>query len=162
MMFKSKIVEILSNVEAFHGLKEEEIKLFVKKGQRITFEDREVLIKEGQEVDAFNVLIKGELKVYLPQDISGKEEHRVSEVALNVLQTGDCIGEYSVIDKMPASASVRATQAGEMFKIPEEDFNQILSGNEHLARVIYYNMLRILIRRLRKKDKEYDLIMVIN
>ncbi len=34
-------------------------------------------------------------------------------------------------------------------------------ANDRLAKTVYYNILRVLIRRLRKREKEYDFILVV-
>ena len=80
---------------------------------------------------------------------------------LNILKEGDCFGEYAIIGHTPASASITATESGEVIKIQRDDFNRILMTNDRIARTVYHNMLRILIRRLRKREKEYDMILVV-
>jgi CRP/FNR family transcriptional regulator/CRP/FNR family cyclic AMP-dependent transcriptional regulator len=160
-MFNNEIVRILLESEVFRGLTGDDLKIVSKHCQKVTLKEKDTLIQEGHPAGAFYIVVKGQLKVVLPQEIEGRREHRVSDVKLNVLKEGDCFGEYSIIDKMPASASVIATQAGELIKIAESDFNNILMTNDRVAKAVYYNILRMLIRRLRKREKEYDLILVV-
>ena len=61
---------------------------------------------------------------------------------------------------MPALASVIGVQPGKVLKIKEDEFDRIM-GNDHIGKTVYQNLLRILIRRLRKKDKEFDLVLVV-
>lgn len=159
-MFKEEITRILSESEVFRGLTDDDLKIVSKRCQKVTFQQKDLLIQEGHRASAFYIVIKGQLKVVLPQQIEGRREHRVSDVKLNVLKEGDSFGEYSIIGNMPASASVIATQAGELIKMAESDFNEILMANDRLAKTVYYNILRALIRRLRKREKEYDFILV--
>jgi CRP-like cAMP-binding protein len=160
-MFEKEITRILSESGVFRGLTDNDLEIVSKHCQKVTFQEKDLLIQEGHRASAFYIVIKGQLKVVLPQEIEGRREHRVSDVKLNVLKEGDCFGEYSIIDKVPASASVIATQPGELVKIPESDFNQIVMANDRIAKTVYYNILRMLIRRLRKREKEYDLILVV-
>jgi CRP-like cAMP-binding protein len=84
----------------------------------------------------------------------------MTKVQLNTLNEGDCFGEYSLIDQQPTSASVIATQPGELLKITKPAFEAILETNDHMAKIIYFNILRILIRRLRKLNTDYNLFLL--
>ena len=159
-MFESKIADILSNVKVFDGLTIAELKIFSKYCQRISFEKGETLIEIGQRPSALFILIKGQLRVLLPERLEGRKEHRASEVKLNTLNEGDCFGEYSLIEKTTASASVIGVQSGEVLKIPENEFHQIMA-NDPIGKKIYCNLLHILIKRLRKKEEELDLVLVV-
>lgn len=159
-MFKSKTTDILSHVSVFDGLIKADLKTISKYCHRIGFKRGETLIEIGQTSSAFYVLIKGQLKVVLPERLEGSKEHRVSEVKLNTLNEGDCFGEYSLLEKAPASASVIGVQAGEVLKIPESGFHQIIA-NDRIGKTVYCNLLHVLINRLRKKEEELDLVLVV-
>ena len=79
----------------------------------------------------------------------------MSKVQLNTLCAGDCFGEYSLIDQNPISASVVATEAGELIQITKPAFDAVLQANDRIAKTVYFNILRILVGRLRKLDAEY-------
>ena len=160
-MFKHKYVDILSAVEAFNGLTRDDLKILAKKCKKVTFKKDDILMEEGQVGTAFYILTQGQLKVFLPKEIKGRSEHRISDVELNDLKAGDCFGDYSLITNMPASASIIARQSGEMIKIPENDFQDILSLNDRIAKTIYHNLLCALIKRLRKRESEYDTVLIV-
>ena len=107
-------------------------------------------------VSAFYILMKGQLKVFLSQEGEVPENLRRRDVALNILNEGDCFGEYSLIDKRPASASIISIGPGAISRISGEDLTNILQNDDHMARTIYLSMLKILIKRLRNKDREYE------
>ena len=158
-MFKSKMTELLSNVEVFKGLTRDDLKMISKNCKKVVFEEGEVLIQMGERPAALYILIKGRLKVVLPQQLQGRKEHRVSEVKLNVLKQGDCFGEYSLIENRAASASVIGDLPGEVLKVGEAGFKAVME-NDRIGRTVYRNLLHILIRRLRKKEEELDLVLV--
>ena len=160
-MSRGEILKSLSRSEVFNGLEDDELELLCDCSQKAAFKESDTLVREGEVVPSFCVIIKGQLRVFLPQHIEGRREERVSPVKLNILGEGDCFGEYSIIGEMPASASIVATQPGELIRIPRGDLNRVLMENDHIASVVYHNMLRILIGRLRKREKEYDLILVV-
>lgn len=158
-MFKSRIIEILSKTKVFQGMTKDELKIVSKHCEKVGFAKGDVLIKTDQEPPGFFILFEGELKVRLPKQVSGRREQRVSAVNLNVLREGDCFGEYSLIEKTRTSASVVAVAPGEALKIPKPGFDRILA-DDRMARIIYQNILGILIKRLRKKESELDLILL--
>src|SRR6266566_3836615 len=56
-----------------------------------------VIVREGEEADAFYVLASGSARVL-------KESSQGEEVALNVLQRGDAFGEAGLLDQMTRTA----------------------------------------------------------
>ena len=160
-MLEERIVNILAGVAVFQGLTRDDLKSLANKSRKLTFQERDILIQEGKEESALYILIKGKLKVFLPQEMKGKKEQRVTEVSLNFLKKGDCFGEYSLIDHKPVSASVIAAESGELIQIQGTDFHEIVDKDDRIARIVYENILRILVKRLRKKDQELDLMLVI-
>jgi len=158
-MFKNKMVDALSRVEVFEGLAQDDLKIISKYCKRINFEEGDTLVEIGLRPSAFYLLLRGQLRVFLPKQIKGKKEYRVSEINLNILNKGDCFGEYSLIEKMPASASVAGVKSGEVLKITDDGFDRIMA-DDRVAKTVYYNLLHILIKRLRKKEQELDMVLV--
>jgi CRP-like cAMP-binding protein len=158
-MFKNKMIEILSKMKVFEGMAKEELKIISKHCEKVQFEQGDILIGINQEPPGFFILLKGELRVLLPERMEGRKERRASAINLNVLNEGDCFGEYSLIEKTRTSASVVAKKSGEVLKIPKAGFDQILA-DDGMAKIIYHNILHILIKRLRKKENELDLILL--
>ena len=160
-MLGKRIVDVLAGIAVFQGLTRNDLKLFTNKSRKLSFHERDILTQEGKAESALYILIKGKLKVFLPQEITGDKKHRATQVSLNFLQEGDCFGEYSLIDHQPVSASIIVVEPGELIQIQGTDFHEILDKDDRIARTVYENMLRILIERLRGKDQELDLIMLI-
>lgn len=158
-MFKTKVIDTLSNIEVFDGLTRDDLKIVAKDCQRVRFTEGEILIEVGKPSAGFYILTKGQVKVILPEQTKDGKEHRISEVVLNTLKKGDCFGEYSLIEKGPGSASVIGFQPGEALKLERDSFENLMS-NDRIGRVLYENLLRILIRRLRNKEKELDLVLI--
>ncbi len=158
-MFKSKFVEILSKAEVFEGLTRDDLKTIAKQCQKIGFEKGDILIGIDREPPGFFIVISGKVRVVLPERMTGRRERRASEISLNVLTEGDCFGEYSLIEKTRTSAAVVGKESGEVLQIPKEDFDKIMK-DDRMAKTIYRNMLHILIKRLRRKENELDLVLL--
>jgi signal-transduction protein with cAMP-binding, CBS, and nucleotidyltransferase domain len=121
-------------------------------GAAIELEAGEIIIEEGQQVTDLFVVIRGELEVYLP-----KTESRVTRIRVARRVPGDCIGEYSFVDKNPASASVAAKVPSEVFRISQVEFERKLDGDPALGRIVYRNLLHLLVARLREEIQVLDL-----
>ena len=156
-------IQALAQAEIFHGLTPEEVKRFAQSAQRVTCAKATAVIEKGQVGTALYIILRGEfavdlpLGVYIPQQVGGTVERRMTKVQLNMLQAGDCFGEYSLLDDQPTSASVVASEAGELLKIPRAAFEAVLHSHDRVAKTVYGNMLRILIERLRKQNAEWSL-----
>jgi len=116
-----------------------------------------LIIEEGCCPESVFILISGEVKVYLPDHSVHKE--RFSDVFLTVLKSGDCFGEYALIDGHPASASVMTMDACELFVVPDASFSELLEKECEIGRTVYKNLLRILTRRLRNSNLEMDFLL---
>ncbi len=158
-MFRSKIADMLSQVEVFADLTKDELKVIAKECHHISFTEGETLIEMGKPPTGFFVLTRGQVKVVLPEQVEGARDRRASKIVLNVLKEGDCFGEYSLIENSRGSASVIASQPGAGLKLEKEAF-EALMNNDRIGKTVYRNLLRILIRRLRKKEAELDLVLI--
>jgi CRP-like cAMP-binding protein len=81
-------------------------------------------------------------------------------VAEGALGPGRCLGEYSLIDEHSTSAAARSMTGAKLFFLSREEFRSIAEGDARVGKVIYLNLLRFLITRLRAKDEELDLFMM--
>lgn len=133
-MSEDETVHALAKAKIFQGLTHEEVKIFYRSSQTVAFEKTATVIEKGQVGSALYIILKGQfevdlpLGVYIPQPVGGSVERRTSKVQLNTLRAGDCFGEYSLIDENPTSASVVATESGELIKITKPAFDAVLQS----------------------------------
>jgi CRP-like cAMP-binding protein len=117
------------------------------------------VLQEGRKGNGLYVVLEGSVEVFLPErSVSGLK--RPSRVRLNVLGSGRCLGEYSLIDDQPSSASAQTVAAARLCFLPTDDFRGIVNTNDRVGKVIYANLLRFLVSRLRSKDRELDLVLL--
>ncbi len=160
-MLENKTLQILSNIEIFKGLTNDDLKKIYPYFQKVRFSETDTLIKEGHISSTLYIIIDGQVEVSLPEQNKEKKYKRPSKVKLAILNKGSFFGEYSFVDSGLASASVVATQAGELIKITNLELNNVLKNNDRIAKTIYLNMLQILIKRLRNINKEYDEVYIL-
>ena len=144
-------LEGLLRSKLFHDLALEDVRRIGERGSTRTLEAGQALIEEGQTNTQLYVVVRGELKIYLPPS-----QARFTQVNLGKLGPGDCIGEYSFIDKRPASASVSAQQQTEVFQIAQAEFERILQSDPGVGKAVYKNLLHLLIARLRRENQFLD------
>jgi CRP/FNR family transcriptional regulator, cyclic AMP receptor protein len=120
----------------------------------------QVILAEGELGDGLYIILEGEVEVFLPEQGAGGVKRR-GIVQLNVLGSGRCFGEYGIVDDNPSSASVRAVAPSKLCALARTDFRRIMEANDRIAKVVYANLLRFLIRRLRVKDQELDFVLLL-
>jgi len=76
------------------------------------------LFKAGDSSDGMYVLRRGQIQIFL--DKGG------SDIVLATVAAGGMIGEMSLFDKKPRSASARALEETEVTQISNDDFNKII------------------------------------
>ena len=103
------------------------------------------MVEQGRKSNALFILLNGRARV-LTSDCRGRE------VILAVLESGDYVGEMSLIDNEPHSATVRAEIQTDMLVLARADFARCLPETARLA----YGIMRGLVRRLRNADRQIE------
>ena len=150
------LMHSLKKSKIFKGLNDEDLKMVSTLGSIEKFDTNSILINEGQTGTALYLITRGHVQVFLAKEPEYTEKKRLTKIMLGRLTQGDCFGEYSVIDNSPASASVVTLEECDLFKIPKINFERIINSDNRLAKIIYKNMLQVLIKRARDYDKELD------
>jgi len=129
----------LGGIELFRQVPLESIKGLIDACTVLELQPEDVLIKAGQANHATYFVLDGRLRVHL----DGPEKKPVA-----MLGPGESIGEMSVLDQQPASASVIADTPCRLL-VMDEDILWSLVQSSHEAAC---NLLFILTRRLRNTD----------
>ena len=105
----------------------------------------EIIVEHGRKSNALFILLTGRARV-LTADSRGRE------VILAVLQPGDYVGEMSLIDNEPHSATVRCELQCDVLILGRAEFARCLPENSSLS----YAILRGLVSRLRAADRQIE------
>ena len=157
IMPEKYLITTVHDSKLIKGLSYDEIGIILSCGKRTAFKENDIIIKEGQTGHSLFIVIKGKVEVFLPKEKENASMDRATRIRLDKLSKGDFIGEYSFIDKGPASASVVALEPCELVEIKRQDFEKILDTNDRLAKHIYKNMLKVIIKRARESDRMLDI-----
>ena len=109
------------------------------------FKRAEVVVEQGKKSDALYIILTGRARV-MSTDSRGRE------VILATLQPGDYIGEMSLIDDEPHSATVRTEIQTDVLVLDREAFSRCLPENASMS----YNIMRGLVQRLRHADRKIE------
>jgi bacteriocin-type transport-associated protein len=121
-------------------LSDDDIEWMIATGQTQRLAVGTTLIHEGQPVNALYIVLDGSVTV-LAQAVGGKEIAR--------LGVGEMVGEMSLIDARPPSATVRTLEKAIAFVIPRQDLVKKLAEDQGFAARFYKAIAIFLSDRLR-------------
>ena len=131
-------VKLLRSVDFLEELDESDIKRLADALTPRTFKEEDVLVKKGEEGDAFYILQEGEMKV---SDISVGNSN-FDDI---ILKPGDYFGERALVTDEPRAANVTALTEGVAFSIDRLTFEKVLGKSSRL--IIKFQDRRLLVRR---------------
>jgi CRP/FNR family transcriptional regulator, cyclic AMP receptor protein len=109
------------------------------------FKRGELVVEQGKKSNALFIILTGRTRVFT-SDARGRE------VILASMQPGDYIGEMSLIDNEPHSASVRAEVQTDVLMLGRLEFARCLPENTSMA----YAVMKGLVQRLRSADRKIE------
>lgn len=143
----------LADVQLLRGIDDERLRHVQDAGEIVTVAEGERIIEEGAVPQNLVVLITGKLEVFVPDPANPSRGNRLATI-----NPGDSCGEYGFIDRRPASASVKAVEKSEVFVIANEDFDALMRADHELERMVYRNLLKTLVNRLRASNVVIDVL----
>ena len=109
------------------------------------FKRGELLVEQGKKCDALYIILAGRARVVVT-------DRTAREVILATLQPGDYIGEMSLIDQAPHSASVEAEIQTDALVLGGHDFARCLLENHSTVSAV----MKGLVGRLRSADRKIE------
>ncbi len=137
------ISDFLLNTPLFDSLKTNEIKNIAKHLSFIELSKDEILFKEGENGNCVCFVVEGTLDV-IKQSLTGES------VIITALHRGRSIGEMSIIDDFPRSATVKARTQVKLVILTREGFDLLLEENPQVGIKILKKISRLLSLNLRK------------
>lgn len=138
-------LDLIRRVPLFSLLTNEQAQSIADSVVKRRFRRGEIVVEHGRKTNALFILLNGRARV-LTSDSRGRE------VILAVLHPGDYVGEMSLIDNEPHSATVRAEVQTDMLVLGRAEFARCLPENSSLS----YAIMRGLVSRLRQADRQIE------
>lgn len=139
-------IKDLRAIGIFQAFTNEEL----EKIQRLIFEKEyragATLFLEGMPGEVLYLVKSGQVEIY--------KRRQDGEFAMAVLSPGDILGEMSLIDDAPRSASARVIRDSRLLVITKKNFQEIMQAHPQAANKILIVLLRIVNRRLRETNEK--------
>ena len=134
-------IDFLSEVSLFSRMKSEDLKRIADQTRRQHFDKEEVIINEGTHGSKLFIIISG--RVDAIKNLGGKNER-----VLGSFGPRSYFGEMALIDNLPRSASVVATEDTSTLTL-EWDLRKEIENSPAIA----VELLKMLSQRIRASDK---------
>ena len=138
-------LELLRRVPLFSMLTASQAEAVSTAVVKARFKRGESIVEQGKKSNALSIILTGRARV-MTTDSRGRE------VILATMQPGDYIGEMSLIDNEPHSATVRAEIQIDVLVLGRLEFAKCLSENSSMA----YAVMKGLVQRLRHADSKIE------
>ncbi|MGF1509329.1 MAG: cyclic nucleotide-binding domain-containing protein [Myxococcota bacterium] len=126
-------VLFLKSVALFSQIPGQELARIAQVAEEMELPAGAELMREGELGDSLYLLLRGEVEV-----------RRANQVVTH-LGPKECVGELSILDSEPRSATVRALEPVRVLKLEREAFYELM--NDHLE--ITRGVIKVLTHRLR-------------
>ncbi|HYO95497.1 MAG TPA: cyclic nucleotide-binding domain-containing protein [Polyangiaceae bacterium] len=145
----------LARVDLFSGLKPVALELLARVSSEETHAPGTKIFQQGDAGDKLYLILEG--RVRISRDSAG-----MGEEALAVLGPGQVFGEMALLDDSPRSADARAHERCRLLVIPKDAFDDLLFMHKDLAYEVLWNVVRLLVGRLRETSDKLMFLTVSN
>jgi CRP-like cAMP-binding protein len=113
--------ELLRRVPIFSGLKRDQLAFVATRVDEVDVPAGKVLVTQGDPNHALHIIVDGEAEVSVDQ----KQRRN--------LGAGDFFGEISMLDRRPATATVRASRPLRLLVLSHAQFRDAIKGDPELT-----------------------------
>ena len=135
--------ELLKKVDLFSNLDDNYVKDIADYCVKRSFKEGEIILKQGEHGIALFIIATGKVKII-------KELAHGEKIEVSVQGPGEFIGEMSVLDNAPRSASVIALENTDCLVLTAWDFKSRLKAHPEIA----LELLPIIVRRFRETNEK--------
>jgi CRP-like cAMP-binding protein len=128
------------------ALKEEDRNLLASYGEFVGVHPDHDMIRQGEHQNLVYFVISGRLEV--------RKQGLQDDIILGVIGNNESIGEISIFDPAPASASVRALEFSQVWKIDRDSLLGFIQDSPVAGNIILLGVSEILSRRLREASAQ--------
>lgn len=138
-------LELIRRVPLFSTLTQAQAESVAEAVVKRRYKRGEVIVEQGKKSNFLAIVLTGRARV-ITQDNRGRE------VILATMNPGDYVGEMSLIDNQPHSATVRAEVQTDVLILGRVEFARCLPENTSMA----YAVMKGLVQRLRHADRKIE------
>lgn len=139
------MMEALGNVNIFRNLTKKELKQVFALVYHRVYKKGDHIFKQGHPGNGMYIILMGTIQI-VQEKI---ERENKKEEILVTLHSGDFLGEISLLDEAPRSASALCTEQTEVLGFFRGDLMDLMNRKPELGSKIILNIARVLGERLR-------------
>ena len=144
-------LDLISRVPLFSMLTASQTESLAGAVDKRRFKRGEFIVEQGKKGESLFIILAGRARVVVT-------DRRDREVILATLHPGDYVGEMSLIDHEPASATVEAEIQTDALVLGGDDFNRCLQENIATVSAV----MKGLVHRLRSADRKIESLALMN
>jgi diguanylate cyclase (GGDEF)-like protein len=137
-------------IPIFAGLTRTQAHYVLMAGALREFQAEEVLFRKGEPSDFMYAVLSGEMDVVDPVMVDGQPDESGTARFITRLKAGDLLGEMGFIRSVPRSATVIATEPGELLQLNWRMLKRLQWLFPPTAHKFYYNLITVLSDRLER------------
>jgi CRP-like cAMP-binding protein len=142
-------IQILQNTELFQGLKEDDLRQINAICRSRSLKRGELFITQGSPGDSLGIIKMGLMAI----EVTRPPKKTPQEIVH--LGEGQILGEMSLVDHGPRSATARVLQTPtEILVIQHDDFHQLCEQNYRIGYIVLKNLAADLSFKLRQRSLE--------
>lgn len=138
-------LELIRRVPLFSTLTQAQAESVAEAVVKRRYKRGDAIVEQGKKSNFLAIVLTGRARV-ITQDRRGRE------VILATMNPGDYVGEMSLIDNQPHSATVRAEVQTDVLILGRAEFARCLPENTSMA----YSVMKGLVQRLRHADRKIE------
>ena len=144
----------LRSLTIFKDLDKNELEIVHKHVFEQSVKKDSVLFVEGMPGELLYIIMSGCVEIIKETKDNGK-------IVLATMGANDIVGEMSLIDSEPRSATGITSEDSVLLVIKKQSFNEILQSDPRIAAKVLMGLLKVISRRLRMTDKKIEEIKII-
>lgn len=134
----TELTEQLRNISLFRDLPKQELERLAGKVVERRYDVGETLMRKGDNGDSLFLIVDGRVKI-VSESVKGEE------LVLNHCGSGETIGEMSLLDQSPRSATAVATCVTRTLELDHDSFTEAITQRPELSLIL----IRSITSRLR-------------
>lgn len=142
------MITFLLETPFFETLEPRELQEILHVVKEAEYQAGDILFEEGTEGDAWYVVYRGGVDIL-------KSGEKIAEIG----EKG-CFGEMSILDKLPRSATVRASADSIFLRVGSEDFDKLVTEEHPVAYKLIHEMA--ILSSQRQRDTTIKLSQLLN
>jgi len=141
--FKDEIIEMLDSTQMFNDFSGDDINLLSEYLHAYSAKTGAIIYHEGERAGHVCILVKGKLEVLKSAGLG--EDKKLADV-----RSGKSIGEMSIIDGMPNSATVTVSAPSTLLLLTKNNLLKVTSEHPVLGVKLLWHFANLLSQRLRQ------------